>query len=76
MSGVSVQVSVRPLTPETISLINKETKEFTAEFAENAEEKNLDNLSVLCGEIPLGTISDFRKFHIKYQEGESLNPEH
>ena len=33
MSGVSVQVSVRPLTPEAIGLINKETKEFTAEFA-------------------------------------------
>jgi len=40
VSGVSVQASVRPLTPETISLINKETKELTAEFAENADKNN------------------------------------
>jgi hypothetical protein len=39
---------------------------FTAEFAENAEKKNLDNLcalSDLCGEILFGTVSDFMMFH-------------
>jgi hypothetical protein len=48
------------------SLIKKETKEFTAEIAENAEKK-LNNLCVLrdfCGEILLGTASDFMQFHI------------
>jgi hypothetical protein len=39
---------------KTAGLIKKETEEFTAEFAENAEKNFLDNLSVLsdlCGEI-------------------------
>jgi hypothetical protein len=38
---------------------------FTAEFAENAEKKALNNLCVLsdlCGEIPLGLMSNICSF--------------
>jgi len=41
-------------------LIEKETQDFTAEFAENAEKKTLNHLYVLsdlCGEIHLGMQS-------------------
>ena len=51
-------------------MIEKETQAFTAEFAENAEKKNLDNLCVLsdlCGEITFGTVSDFMMSHTRFQ---------
>jgi hypothetical protein len=59
-------VSVKP-PPKKITrlrraagLIEKETQNFTVEFAENAEKKTLNNLCVLsdlCGEIHLGMQS-------------------
>ena len=51
-----------PLAKKTASLIKKETQEFTAEFAENAEKNALNNLCVLsklCGESHLGMLSYF-----------------
>ena len=53
---------------KTAGQIEKETKEFTAEIAENAEKKNLNNL---CDEILLGTTSNFM-FHTNAAEGEGV----
>ena len=61
-SGVRFQVSAQPLAAKADSSIEKETSGFTAEFAENAEKKTLNNLCVLCdlcGEIHLGMLSHF-----------------
>ena len=55
-------MSAQPLAAKADSSIEKETSGFTAEFAENAEKKTLNNLCVLCdlcGEIHLGMLSHF-----------------
>ena len=63
-------VSDQPLAWKAVNLIKKETKEFTAEFAKNAEKKKLNNLCVLsdlCGEM-LEMASYFIKFHMRCQD--------
>ena len=46
-TDVRAQQSAQPPAKKTAGLIKKETQEFTAEFAQNAEKKILDNLCVL-----------------------------